>query len=229
MELKTLVFEKGGKHNTDATLQIAQERALALGIKQVVVASTHGYTARKAQALFAPEGVQVIAVTICHGYESEGWAMSAQERAALQELGVTVHTGIHALGDGVGSAFSDKYGGRMLEEVVRDTLYRFSQGMKVAVECLLMAADAGLLDAGQEVIAIGGTGSGADTAEEALTRPGRNRTGFNAKTLRRKERKPSATLLCVKILAQCRKATRCRGRQGRVITPLDAVPRGRCR
>jgi hypothetical protein len=164
MELKTLVFEKGGKHNTDATLQIAKERALALGIRQVVVASTHGYTARKAHALFAPEGIQVIAVTICHGYESEGWAMSAQERAALQELGVTVHTGIHALGDGVGSAFSDKYGGRMLEEVVRDTLYRFSQGMKVAVECLLMAADAGLLDAGQEVIAIGGTGSGADTA-----------------------------------------------------------------
>jgi hypothetical protein len=36
--------------------------------------------------------------------------------------------------------------------------------MKVAVECLLMAADAGLLDTGQEVIAIGGTGSGADTA-----------------------------------------------------------------
>ena len=164
MELKTLVFEKGGKQNTDATLQIAKERALALGIRQVVVASTHGYTARKAQALFAPEGIQVIAVTICHGYESEGWAMSVQERAALQELGVTVHTGIHALGDGVGSAFSDKYGGRMLEEIVRDTLYRFSQGMKVAVECLLMAADAGLLDTGQEVIAIGGTGSGADTA-----------------------------------------------------------------
>jgi hypothetical protein len=164
MELKTLVFEKGGKHNTDATLQIAKERALALGIKQVVVASTHGYTARKAHAILAPEGVQVVAVTICHGWESEGWVMSAQERAALQELGVTVHTGIHALGDGVGSAFSDKYGGRMLEEIVRDTLYRFSQGMKVAIECLLMAADAGLLDMGQEVIAIGGTGGGADTA-----------------------------------------------------------------
>jgi len=64
----------------------------------------------------------------------------------------------------VGSAFSDKFGGRMPQEIVRDTLYRFSQGMKVAVECLLMAADAGLLDVGQETIAIGGTGEGADTA-----------------------------------------------------------------
>lgn len=164
MELETLVFDQGGKHNTDATLQIARERALALGIRQVVVASTHGYTARKAHEVFGPGGIQVIAVTICHGWESEGWVMSAQERAALQELGVVVHTGVHALGDGVGSAFSDKHGGRTPAEIVRETLYRFSQGMKVAVECLLMAADAGLLDVSREVIAIGGTGEGADTA-----------------------------------------------------------------
>jgi len=75
-----------------------------------------------------------------------------------------VITGIHALGDGVGSAFSDKHGGRAVEEVVRDVLYRFSQGMKVAVECLLMAADAGWVNMDAEVIAIGGTSSGADTA-----------------------------------------------------------------
>ena len=164
MELTTLVFEKAGKQNTDATLRITKERALALGIKQIVVASSHGYTARKAHALFASAGIQVIAVSICHSWESEGWVMSAEERAGLEELGVIVHTGIHALGDGVGSAFSEKFGGRAPEEIVRDTLYRFSQGMKVAVECLLMAADAGLLDPSQEVIAIAGTSDGADTA-----------------------------------------------------------------
>ncbi len=90
--------------------------------------------------------------------------MSAETKADLEELGVIVYTGIHALGDGVSSAFTEKYGGRAPEEIVRDTLYRFSQGMKVAVECLLMAADAGLLDMSQEVIAIGGTDEGADTA-----------------------------------------------------------------
>ena len=164
MELETLLFEKAGQQNTDATLRIARERALALGIKQVVVASSHGYTARKAHALFAPEGIRVIAVSICHGWESEGWVMSPETRAELQGMGVIVHTGIHALGDGVGSAFSEKYGGRAPEEIVRDTLYCFCQGMKVAVECLLMAADAGLLDMEQEVIAIAGTDSGADTA-----------------------------------------------------------------
>jgi len=164
MELKTLIFEKAGKHNTDATLQIALERALALGIKQIVVASSHGYTARKAQALFAPQDIKVIAVHISHGWTDKGWTMSAEERTELEELGVTVYTGIHALGDGVGTAFSAKYGGRTPDEIVRDTLYRFSQGMKVAVEVLLMAADAGLLDMDQEVVAIAGTDEGADTA-----------------------------------------------------------------
>jgi hypothetical protein len=164
VELKTLVFETPGKHNTDATLQIAKERAQALGIKQVVVASSHGFTARQAHAVFAPLGIKVVAVTICHGWESEGWVMTPAEKAELAELGVIVHTGIHALGDGVGSAFSEKHGGRMPEEIVRDTLYRFSQGMKVAVECVLMAADAGLLDMSREVVSIAGTGEGADTA-----------------------------------------------------------------
>ena len=50
MELKTLLFETRGEHNTDATLAIACERAVELGIRQVVVASSHGQTARKAQA-----------------------------------------------------------------------------------------------------------------------------------------------------------------------------------
>jgi hypothetical protein len=164
MELKSILFETPGEHNTAATLQIARQRAADLGIRQVVVASSHGATARRAHEIFTPLGGRVIAVSISHGWESEGWPMKAAERRALEELGIVVCTGIHALGDGVGSAFTDKHGGRTPEEIVRDTLYRFSQGMKVAVECLLMAADAGLLEMSQEVIAIGGTGSGADTA-----------------------------------------------------------------
>jgi hypothetical protein len=50
------------------------------------------------------------------------------------------------------------------QDVASKVLYRFCQGMKVAVEVVLMAADAGLLDMRREVIAIGGTEEGADTA-----------------------------------------------------------------
>jgi hypothetical protein len=164
MELKTLLFEKSGEHNTDPTLQIAAERAKALGIRQVVVASSYGATARKAHAVFSPLGVHIIAISISHGWEEKGWCMSAEVKTELTLLGMSVLTGIHALGDGVSSAFSEKYGGRTPEEYVRDTYYTFCQGMKVAVECLLMAADAGQLDMHAEVISIAGTGSGADTA-----------------------------------------------------------------
>jgi len=164
MKLTTCCFEKPGPHNTDQTLEIALERAEALGIRQVVVASSHGETARRAQALFGPEGIKVVAVTLAHGWEHLGWCMTPEEREALVTMGVRVVTGIHALGDGVATAFSAKHGGRAVEEIVRDTLYCFGQGMKVAVECLLMAADAGALDANEEVIAIGGTSTGADTA-----------------------------------------------------------------
>lgn len=163
MELRTLLFEEGGKHNTIPTLEIARERAVALAIQQVVVASSHGFTAREAHRILAPAGIDVVAVQIAHSYEAEGWVMSEQERTELEELGVTIHAGIHAFG-GVGLAFCEKHGGWTVERAVRDTLYRFSQGMKVAVECLLMAADAGLVDVEREAIAIGGTGAGADTA-----------------------------------------------------------------
>jgi hypothetical protein len=181
MELKTLLFEKPGAVNTQSALDIARERALALGIRQVVVASSHGMTARLAHQQFSPYSIQVIAVSICHSWESKGWTMEPEVRAELTKLGVTVHTGIHALGDGVGSAFSDKKGGSAPEEVVRNTLYRFCQGMKVAVECLLMAADAGLLDIDREVISIAGTDEGADTV--IVCKPAYPRTFFDLKIL----------------------------------------------
>ena len=90
--------------------------------------------------------------------------MTRDERLQLEEKGVKVLTGLHSLGDNVATAYIDKFGGISAENVIRETLYRFSQGMKVCVEIVLMAADAGLIPLDEEVIAIGGSGSGADTA-----------------------------------------------------------------
>ena len=160
MEGKVLYFDKPGKGNTDATLQIARQRAKELGVKQIVVASTHGYTAKRAREVFEGLGAEVIAVTICAGYDEEGWTMTASERSDLQSRGITVLTCLHALGDDV----SEGVGGTSPATIVRETLYRFCQGMKVAVEVAVMAADAGLLDTTRETIAVAGTGEGADTA-----------------------------------------------------------------
>jgi len=164
MELTTYCFEQPGPENTYLTLRMALERARALGIRQAVVASSHGDTARRAQAMFSPHDIRVVAVTIGHGWEANGWCMDRETKEALRAEGIAVVTGIHALGDGVGSAFTGKYGGRAADEIVRDTLYRFCQGMKVAVECAVMAAEAGELSVDEEAIAIAGSSTGADTA-----------------------------------------------------------------
>ena len=162
---KTIVyFEKAGPENTSETLKLAKERADELGIKDIVIASSHGGTALKATEFFDLKENNVVAVTICESFKDLGWTMKPEEREKLESKGIRVLTCIHALGDNVGSAFTEKHGGITPERFVRETLYRFCQGMKVAVEIVLMAADAGLIPVDREVIAIAGTDEGADTA-----------------------------------------------------------------
>jgi hypothetical protein len=126
----------------------------------VVVASTHGYTAQRAKDILGDLDIEVIAVSICASYDEKGWTMSQKERRALEDMGITVLTTMHSLGDDVNEAFA----GDAPNRIVRETLYRFCQGMKVAVEVALMAADAGVIDMTKEIISVGGTGGGADTA-----------------------------------------------------------------
>jgi uncharacterized protein len=160
MEGKTLLFEREGEENTGATLAAVRKRAEELGIRQVVVASSHGATALAARQALQGLGTRVIAVGISASYRTMGWTMTDEERARLEAAGIPVIVGVHSLGDDI----SDALGFLAPNRVVRTTLYRFCQGMKVAVEIALMAADAGLLDVEQEAIAVAGSGSGADTA-----------------------------------------------------------------
>ncbi len=163
MEKNILYFDKPGEGNTDELISFAARRAEELGINFVVVATTQGGTALKAKKGFSNDTC-IIAVTIAEGFSSRpGWCIEDKNKEKLLEKGIRVITASHTLGDGVGSAFSEKYGGKPLEEIVRDTLYRFGQGMKVCVEIILMAADSGLIPMDQEIMAIGGTGEGADT------------------------------------------------------------------
>lgn len=159
--VQSLYFEKPGRANTAATIDCSVRRAADLGLRQVVVASSHGTTALAARVAF-PAQVQVVAVSITEGFRDVGWCMSTDERRALEDAGIPVLTGLQALGDDVSEAMSG--GAASPNRVVRETLYLFSQGMKVAVEVAVMAADAGLLDMTQDCIAIAGTDEGADTA-----------------------------------------------------------------
>jgi hypothetical protein len=161
MDGKVVYFEKRGKQNTEATLRLARVRAEELGIKQVISASTHGYTALKAAEIFEGSGIEIIAVSISTAFDKEGWTMNAKERAKVEQAGVRVLTTIHGLADGVTEGL---YGESTPGSVIAHTLRMFSQGMKVAVEVSIMALEAGVLPTGQEIIAIGGTDEGCDTA-----------------------------------------------------------------
>jgi len=123
--------------------------------------------------MFKDMDVNIIVVTISKGFEREGWVMDDEVRRKIESLGAKVLTCTHALGDDLDSAFTDKFGGRSYKQVVADTLRRFSQGMKVAVEITLMAADAGLIPVDRDVAAVAGTDRGADTA--IIVRPSYSR------------------------------------------------------
>jgi len=92
---------------------------------------------------------------------------------------VTFLTATHTLMGNVGSAIREKFGGISEIELIAHTYYTFSQGMKVAVEVASMAADADLVSTGADVIAVAGTGGGADTA--IVLRPAHSNKFFSTK------------------------------------------------
>lgn len=156
-----MYFERHGKENTAQTLSLAFERARALGIDEVVVASTRGHTAYKALELF--EGFKVVAVTYHNGFkEPFKTVMPDEVRADLENKGARVVCATHAL-SGVERSLFKKYSGSYPVLLIADTLRLFGQGLKVAVEISIMAADAGTLS-GRDIVAIGGSGRGADAA-----------------------------------------------------------------
>jgi hypothetical protein len=174
-----LVFEKPGPKNTDRTLEWAAGRAGELGVRNVLVATTTGRTAVKALRHF--DAARLVAVTHSTGFSGPNvQELGPAVRRRLERAGVRVLTAQHAFG-GVGRAVRKKLGTYELEEIMAYTLRTFGQGAKVAVEISLMAADAGLLPAGEPCVAIGGTWSGADTA--LLISPSNAQTFFDLKVL----------------------------------------------
>lgn len=162
MESKTVYFEKPGRENTDAVLDIAKQRAEELGIKTIVVATTNGDTAVKAMEIFS--GLKVVAVTHVTGFREPNIQECTEEnRRLVESKGGVVLTAAHAFG-GISRAMRNKFNTYVTGDIVSNTLYIFGQGMKVACEIALMASDNGSVRTDEEIISIGGTGRGADTA-----------------------------------------------------------------
>jgi hypothetical protein len=179
VQASCIYFTQAGPQNTDRTLELARARAETLGIRKVLVASTGGSTG--AQAARILRGFDVIVVTHSTGFHApDTQKLTPENRAAIEAAGATILTCQHAFG-GVGRAVRKKLGTYQVDEIMAFTLRTFCQGMKVVAEICLMAADAGLVRTDQPVIAVAGSGRGADTA--ALLMPANAQTFFDLRFL----------------------------------------------
>lgn len=125
------------------------------------MASSCGETAK---LLRDTAGLNVVVVSLQFGaIKPNEAAMSLETRTALEEKGWHVVTAAHALSAGE-RGISSKFNGVYPLEIIAAALRMFGQGTKVAIEVATMAADAGYIHTDVPVIAIGGTGRGADTA-----------------------------------------------------------------
>jgi len=161
-------FEDTSKYqdNTRRVVETAGEYLKRRNVRHVVFASNTGYVG----AQFAPLAkshpkVGFVAVKMAPAIDkmySVKW--NSRYGRAMEQAGIKLVCGVHALTGGADHALHDKLGACPPTTVIAQTLYLFSQGMKVAVEVIAMACDAGLLPEGVEVVSCAGTSHGSDTA-----------------------------------------------------------------
>ncbi|HHY95866.1 MAG TPA: hypothetical protein GX513_12800 [Firmicutes bacterium] len=195
-----MYFQTAGPDCTEQVATICLDRALEMGIRHLVVASNQGVTARAflkeirgrglqlyrasagSDAGAVPEGmVNLVVVTHHVGFREPGVdEMPPEVRRGLMAEGARVLTTTHLFA-GVDRAVTNEFGGLYPPQMVARALYLFSPGVKVAVEVGVMALDAGLIPYGEEIVSVGGTSRGADSALVML--PAHSRQFFQTRIL----------------------------------------------
>jgi hypothetical protein len=166
----TFYFQWRGEINTWKVLKLARERALELGISKIVLASETGRSALK--ALEALKGTKIGLIVVTH-YPAQTWGPKGDipigltrpeyvhVKRFLEKHGAIVVQGTRPLG-GIGRSVG--WDAPVPATFVDKALELFGAGTKIAIEATLMAADAGVLDPGQESVTLAGTYKGLDTA-----------------------------------------------------------------
>lgn len=176
-----MYWQKSGGEKTEDTLEVALDRLNDSEIKDVVIASNSGETVKKFLKMCDNPELNLVCVSHHVGFKEPGVdEMEPETREELKNRGVEVLTTTHVLA-GVARSIKNDYGGLYPAEIMAEALRTLSQGVKVAVEISIMAVDAGLVPYGEELIAIGGTGWGADTA--CVVKPGHSNKVFETDVL----------------------------------------------
>lgn len=157
MESKIVYFENPSPENTEITFKLVEERLSTSGIKKLVLASTTGATARKAMAYFKNTDVKLIVIPHQYDFHRKENLFPHDLVKELRESGHEVHFGTMLF-------HTDHLYGTTTPTVMANLLRCFCQGVKVCFEIVLSVTDAGLVNSGEKVIAMAGTGRGSDTA-----------------------------------------------------------------
>ena len=166
LNLEVTYFEKGGSHNTDKALEIAKKYANQFNIKDIVLASTTGTVAEKASQIFNPNEYNIVIITHAYYFVNKEIRQEFPE-AKLKELknkGLKFHIGTHAMSGIERGLRINKEAWIFVDMLAKMLGWQFSQGVKVCIEISSTVVDAGLIpDIDRDIIAVGGTGRGADT------------------------------------------------------------------
>ena len=172
----TTYFEKRGKENTEETARLALARAKEAGINHIVVASNTGFTAKH----FVNRGIHVVCVTHHVGFKSPGLdEMSPEMRKELREAGVDVLTTTHLFGN-VERAITQRQAASIRADYLRYSAHVFS-GSKGRTGDRHNGFGCRPHPLRKPVIAVGGSGGGADSAVVVL--PSHAKTFFETQVL----------------------------------------------
>lgn len=156
-----MIFKRPGQINTPQVVKTVMQTIRERDVAAIVVASSSGNTALE---FLNSEGVPVVCVGYSYGFSRPGEnRMTQKAREKLSEAGISVLHTAHIL-SGAERGLSNRMGGIYPVEIMAHTLRMFGQGVKVCVEISTMALDAGLIPYGKPILAVGGSGRGADTA-----------------------------------------------------------------
>ena len=170
-EKKITYFEQAGDENTDRVLDLVSKKAEKAGVSNIVLASTTGQTARVAAERFEGQDVRLTVVPHQFGFGKSN-KFPDELVDELEDAGHRVHWGTMLF-------HTEGLYRNSTPTALAEMLRCFCQGIKVCFEISFMAADAGHVEQGERIIAVAGTGAGADTAIYATAATTQDVSDFN--------------------------------------------------
>ncbi|TFH07353.1 MAG: hypothetical protein E4H14_08685 [Candidatus Thorarchaeota archaeon] len=163
MKVETFHFDEASQNVTNQVIELVQKFLDANpDVEYIIAATTEGATGIAVSSAFKEHKVIVVSHQTGFVKPNEN-ELKEEHRLKIIKEGAQVLTTTHALA-GVPRGIRRELGTWQATEIIAVAYRTFGQGTKVCAEIAMMAADAGLVPVDSDVVCIGGTGRGADTA-----------------------------------------------------------------